>query len=361
MAVSPAIGGRLDGQYVAGPGPAVASLYERHADRILGFCIYQLGNRSEAEDALQTTFLFALRGLRRGVVPRNEIAWLVTIARNVCRSLKRSSRRRHLVEAPRDPHVMEEIVGRLDAESDELVGLNDALASIPENQRRAIVLREWHGLPYCEIAATMGVSATAVEMLVFRARRSLAGALRGERRTTLGARAHRVLDVGSLFALLRAAVGGVSSAQVAAGAGIFAVIAAGGGAPGPLPGHRPSRLPAVGIAAPPVLRSKGPIVRLRTVGARPTVHLRTSGAPVHHLPRSVDVPAPRVTARAVPAEREPLPPASPVPSPVPREPQPPQIPVEAPQIAAPVSIPTVTLPADVAPDLTADPPPVALP
>ena len=61
-------------------------LYERYYDRVFGYCLYQLGSREEAEDAVQTTFLWAFRALRRGVVPRAEDAWLFTIAKNACRA-----------------------------------------------------------------------------------------------------------------------------------------------------------------------------------------------------------------------------------------------------------------------------------
>ena len=51
-----------------------ALLYERYYDRVFGYCLYQLGSREEAEDVTQTTFMWAFRGLRRGVVPRAEAA-----------------------------------------------------------------------------------------------------------------------------------------------------------------------------------------------------------------------------------------------------------------------------------------------
>ena len=51
-------------------------LYERHADRIFGFCRRRLRSHQEAEDAVQTTFLQAFRALQRGVVPVSETAWL---------------------------------------------------------------------------------------------------------------------------------------------------------------------------------------------------------------------------------------------------------------------------------------------
>ena len=59
----------------------------------------------------------------------------------------------------------------------ELIGIEEALEKMPENQRRAILLREWQGLSYREISEELDLSQAAVEMLIFRARRALAGAL----------------------------------------------------------------------------------------------------------------------------------------------------------------------------------------
>jgi Sigma-70, region 4 len=57
---------------------------------------------------------------------------------------------------------------------DELAGLADALAELSPNQQRAILMREWQGLSYREIAAQLDLTEGAVETLLFRARRSLA-------------------------------------------------------------------------------------------------------------------------------------------------------------------------------------------
>jgi hypothetical protein len=56
--------------------------------------------------------------------------------------------------------------------------LATAVAALPENQKRALLLREWRGLSYQEIATELAVSHTAVEMLLFRARRAVAGRLK---------------------------------------------------------------------------------------------------------------------------------------------------------------------------------------
>jgi RNA polymerase sigma-70 factor (ECF subfamily) len=156
-----------------------AVLYDRHAAKILGYCIRQLGSREEAEDAVQTTFMNAFRALGRGVVPEAETAWLFKIAENVCLSRRRSTWRRGRIESPSDFDLIEEIVPGPSRQRDELIGIEEALASMPEQQRRAILLREWQGLSYREIAEELELSQSAVETLIFRARRSLAQGLAG--------------------------------------------------------------------------------------------------------------------------------------------------------------------------------------
>src|SRR5919197_534230 len=140
-------------------------LYERYASRLYGFCLQRLGSREEAEDAVQTTFLNAFRGLARGVVPASESAWLFKIAENVCLSRHRASFRRRRVEVPGDLAAVEETVAAPARADDELIPLEDALAEMPEGQRRALLLREWQGLSYREIAAELEVSQPAGETL----------------------------------------------------------------------------------------------------------------------------------------------------------------------------------------------------
>jgi RNA polymerase sigma-70 factor (ECF subfamily) len=169
----------------SGCAAAAGQLYERFALQIFGFCLHQLGSREDAEDALQTTFMNAFRGLQRGIVPEIESAWLFKIAHNVCLSRRRSTRRRGRVETPNNLEVLQEIVPARERIADELIGLEDALHEIPEKQRRAIVMRELRGLSYREIAAELELTQAAVETLLFRARRALAAAL--ERRPRIAA------------------------------------------------------------------------------------------------------------------------------------------------------------------------------
>src|SRR6185312_14752064 len=90
---------------------------------------------------------------------------------------RRTSWRRGRIESPTDFDVVEELTPAPSRRSDELIGLQDVLERLPENQRRAILLREWQGLSYREIAEELELSQSAVETLIFRARRSLATGL----------------------------------------------------------------------------------------------------------------------------------------------------------------------------------------
>ena len=103
MAADPVIG-RADAA-----GAAVEAMYERHGPRVLAYCTRRLRSADEAEDALQTTFLYAQRGLRRGVVPDVEIAWLLKIAHNVCLSHWDSDRRRRRLELVQDPDLIDAV------------------------------------------------------------------------------------------------------------------------------------------------------------------------------------------------------------------------------------------------------------
>jgi RNA polymerase sigma-70 factor (ECF subfamily) len=224
LAAVPSIG-RADAPAASPEADAASRLYELYYDRIYGYCLYHLGNREEAEDAAQTTFLNAFRGLRRGVVPNVEWHWLVAIAKNACLVRHRTRGRRAKAEVLRDPQVLEDAFCGPQAIVDDLLPLEDALERMPEQQRRAILLREWKGLSYREIAAEMGLSISAVETLIFRARRSLAQLLEGEADTRSRRRLKHGFDFGSLAAALKSALAGGSAVKLAATAAALAAAA----------------------------------------------------------------------------------------------------------------------------------------
>ena len=187
---------------------ATRDLYERYARQIHAFCMHQLGSREEAEDAVQSTFLNAFRGLKRGIDPEFESAWLYKIAENVCLTRQRSSYRRRRVESPGDLDAMQDMLPAHETDADELIRLPEALEEMPEQQRRALLLREWQGLSYREIAGELGLSQSAVETLLFRARRSLANALTDDpsSKSTGLQKLRTGGDAGSLVALVKTLV-----------------------------------------------------------------------------------------------------------------------------------------------------------
>lgn len=316
---------------------AAGELYERYSAQIFGYCHHQLGSREEAEDAVQTTFMNAFRGLQRGIVPELESAWLFKIAHNVCLSRRRSSWRRGKVEAPNNFEVLQEIIPGREQVSDELIRLQDVLEEMPENQRRAILLREWQGLTYREISTELGLTQAAVETLIFRARRALAQGLEQDA-DTWKRRLRRGADVGGAIAFVKALLGGGGAAavKVAATAIAVATTAVAAATEMPKPAHQAhARKPPAAkttrhharthLSTATTMRITAPSIALAHHAAAPPQHpssgRRSLPKPVS-LPPAQGGPVPETAAAApappAPAEPQPtLPPAAIAPAPAP--------------------------------------------
>ena len=148
----------------------VDDLYRSHAGEVYRYAYAMLGNRADAEDVTQTTFVNALRSLERGERPRKPSNWLVTIAHNIVRQRWRQQQARP-AEVELDHDVALEEPEQEGPSIDDLV---QALQRIPHTQREALVMRELEGRSYKEIEAILGITSSALETLLFRARRSLA-------------------------------------------------------------------------------------------------------------------------------------------------------------------------------------------
>jgi RNA polymerase sigma factor (sigma-70 family) len=312
---------------------AAGDLYERYSAQILGYCLHQLGSREEAEDAVQTTFMNAFRGLSRGIVPELESAWLFKIAHNVCLSRRRSSWRRGKIEAPNNFEVLQEVIPGREQVSDELIGLQDVLEKMPENQRRAILLREWQGLTYREISAELGLTQAAVETLIFRARRALAQGLEQDA-DTWKKRLRRGADVGGAIAFVKALLGGGGAAAVKVTATAVAVaattVAAATEAPGPA--HQAQATKPAAAATRHLTRQTTATTASTAAATTDSVaHRISTRSDERNLPKPVALPASQPDETSAPAPTQPYAPEAP----------------EAPPALAPAaSAPSTPAPAD---------------
>ena len=151
-------------------------LYRRHVRDVYRYALAVLRNPADAEDVTQTTFMNAYRAYARGERPDRPRNWLIAIAHNVCRQRFRQAARRPeevALTAGQGRVVEEEEEGPTPDE------IRRALGHLPFNQRSALVLRELEGRSYREIAELLGVTVSAVETLIFRARRALREQLDG--------------------------------------------------------------------------------------------------------------------------------------------------------------------------------------
>jgi len=293
IAAVPSIGRAAHVERAAREADATHDLYERYSGQIYGFCVNKLGSRDEAEDALQSTFLNAHRALQRGVTPEAELAWLFKIAHNVCLTRRRSTRRRGRVESPSDFATVQDVVPAPPQESPEdLMRLTEALEHMPDTQRRAILLREWQGLSYHEIADELKLSQSAVETLIFRARRTLASNLVSEpAQPSKLARMRKGLDAGALLAALKGLFEGGAAVKVAtvavAASGTVVVAAA---PPDQLSKPAPHKQAVTSVAQatpPPVVFERARPQPSRAAQAKPEAR----SAPPAEASRVVEAPA----------------------------------------------------------------------
>lgn len=154
-----------------GDSAAWRRIYDSTCDRLFAFLCYQVGDRDEARDILQETYLVALRGLDRYRGEAPLAAWLRAIAlgrsidwkRGILRRLKRTS---PLTEG--SAQVEPDVEGvRFASESRELYL---ALRRLSDQQRAALLLREWEGLSFREIAKLLGCAENTARVHHTRAR-----------------------------------------------------------------------------------------------------------------------------------------------------------------------------------------------
>lgn len=170
-----------------GDHAAFRALVERHQHAVIGTVAKMLGNASESEDIAQQVFLRIWKNAKRYRPDAKFTTYLFTITRNlVFNETRRKSRKKEVSSDEREENSNLLIEASPDRQPDsELLqaelqrAVDDAIASLPEAQRMAVVLRRYEQLSYEEIAGVLNLSVSAVKSLLFRARTSLREALAG--------------------------------------------------------------------------------------------------------------------------------------------------------------------------------------
>ena len=170
---------------------AFDALYRKYLAQVYSYAFYELGSHHDAEDAAERTFLLALSALPRfeerarpadGEGASTFRVWLFRIARNVVANIRRSQRRHPVapIEAaagvPDPLDVERTVTGQHEARA-----AWAAVARLPPERRRALVLRFVEEMSTAEIAGVLGRSEGAVRVLIHRGLRAVARDLGGRR------------------------------------------------------------------------------------------------------------------------------------------------------------------------------------
>jgi RNA polymerase sigma factor (sigma-70 family) len=155
---------------------AFERLYRAHVGDVYRYALALTGNSADAEDVTQTTFMQVFRALERGERPVKPRNWLIAVTHNVCRQRFRE-RARQPLQVTYNDDMAEALVPSEDGPT--AGDIQRALGQLALNQREALVMRELEGRSYADIAETLELSVSAVETLLFRARRALREQLEG--------------------------------------------------------------------------------------------------------------------------------------------------------------------------------------
>jgi RNA polymerase sigma-70 factor, ECF subfamily len=160
---------------IDGDADSFNELIKRWERPIYALAYRQIGREEDARDVCQETFLRAYRALPGFRGQSKFSSWLYRIALNLCRDWMRRERRTPVVQAPEDVDLMDLAASREPTESiedrvaraDLARAVERAMTVLPEEQRTAIVLKEFHGLTFQEIADVVGCPLSTVKTRLY--------------------------------------------------------------------------------------------------------------------------------------------------------------------------------------------------
>jgi len=160
---------------------AFRTLVELHHKPLISFIARFTGDRDPSEDIAQEVFLRVFKAAKDYKPQAKFRTWLFTIATNLCLNEIRNSKSRPKFVDLSELHKSGSPIVAPDAFSPQKLAergelgtaVRKAIRSLPENQRIAILLRQYNDFSYSDISEIMGISISAVESLIQRARHSL--------------------------------------------------------------------------------------------------------------------------------------------------------------------------------------------
>jgi RNA polymerase sigma-70 factor (ECF subfamily) len=167
-----------------GDQDAFEALVLRNQTSVLNLIYRFIGDRTQAKDLAQEVFIRVWQAAKTYRPEAKFTTWLYRITANLCfNELKSSRRKKWFSFHQSDDHsgsTIEETLSDSAPSAEDLLlekersrQISDALQSLPDNQRMALVLKRYDDLSYQEIAQIIGCSVSAVESLLVRAKRTL--------------------------------------------------------------------------------------------------------------------------------------------------------------------------------------------
>jgi len=151
----------------AGDAEAFATIVRRYQGPVYRICLRYL-SRADAEDAAQETFVRAFIHREQFDPARPVLPWLVTVARHIC--LDRIRKHKPELDADIDSHVSGAHPDARLVARDALNRVAEGMATLPDNEREALMLFHQEGLSYAEISASLEIPMGTVMTLIHRAR-----------------------------------------------------------------------------------------------------------------------------------------------------------------------------------------------
>ncbi|MEU2424150.1 sigma-70 family RNA polymerase sigma factor [Streptomyces sp. NPDC007851] len=159
------------------PAERFRDVYEEHYPRVLGYATSLVG-RQVGEDITSETFTVAWR--RVDDIPHPPLPWLLGVARNLVRELRRRDALRYLLAAEEAQRIgsggQTDVVDVAAVVTDRHIALQ-ALASLSEADRELLTLIAWHGLSARDAARVLNCTGATLTVRLYRARRRLERAL----------------------------------------------------------------------------------------------------------------------------------------------------------------------------------------